>query len=183
MYKYDLLKLLPQYYRTSSVMADTLAPMEQELQRLLLFIIIAERQMQIATATGEALARYEEELDIVPNTSESDEERRNRVIARKNGTSATTEETLKRTVNLYVSGEIAINTDSANSTVTIEFLTHIGVPTNIDEVKKSISEIIPAHLLVEYIYHYRTWSEYTSSTWGQLTGYTWGQLQTREGEL
>lgn len=57
-----------------------------------------------------------------------------------------------------------------------------GVPEGFEEISRIIEDILPAHLLIEYVYWYITWAELERkfATWQALEdrGLTWAQLET-----
>ena len=177
----NLKKHLPQYYAKSSAMADILNPIEQEIAAEDEYISLVNNQMLISTATV-MIDRYERELGIDVNTADSYEVRRNRILAKLRGLGTVTRDTIERIVRTYVDGIIEITEDYSNYTLSIKFITHKGQIANIDNIKKSISEVMPAHIKVDFIFTYRTWNDVASviGTWNDVAQYTWDGLATTE---
>ena len=46
------------------------------------------------------------------------------------------------------------------------------------DLKLTIEEIKPAHLVVEYEYIYNTWENVEVLTWEQAVAYTWEEIRT-----
>lgn len=67
-------------------------------------------------------------------------------------------------------------------TVRVSFPDVPGIPEGFEEISKIIEDILPAHLLVEYVYWYITWEqlEQKISCWQDIEDrqLTWTQLET-----
>ena len=65
--------------------------------------------------------------------------------------------------------------------VTVHFPNVPGIPDGIEEMKAIIESILPAHVLIEYVYWYVTWAlmEEKFDTWGDIEaiGPTWEELE------
>lgn len=101
------------------------------------------------------------------------DERRSAIKSRLRGVGTVTSELLKNVARSFVGGEINVTEVPAEYKIVIEFIDDFGVPSNIDVLKQVISEIVPAHLAVEYEYRYMTWSELDA------LGYTWSELDAK----
>ncbi len=177
----NLIKHLPKYYSKSAVIAAILLPHESELKRILTAVEDAEKQMFISEATT-ALSLYEADLGIITNLSEDYDTRRNRILAKLRGLGVTTVSGLEKIVKTYVDGIIRIEEKPSEYTVDIKFVTRKGAPDNLSNIEKEISEIIPAHIYVNYIFTYRSWNDVAElvGTWNDVAGYTWDGLATKE---
>ena len=67
-------------------------------------------------------------------------------------------------------------------TVVVSFPDVPGIPKGFDEISKIIEDILPAHLVVEYVYWYVTWEQLEAqiSCWQDIEdrALTWEQLET-----
>jgi len=72
-------------------------------------------------------------------------------------------------------------TDSPN-TVEVRFPEVAGIPEGFEEMRQIIEDILPAHLLVKYVFWYQTWAllESRGLTWRKIeeSRTTWRQLET-----
>ena len=98
-------------------------------------------------------------------------------MAKLSGTGTTTKAMIADTASRYSNGEVEIIEDSPNNKFTVRFVGTIGMPGNMEDLKKTIEEIKPAHLAVEYEYVYNTHESLTSYTHAELTAYTHYQLR------
>lgn len=177
----NLKKHLPKYYSKSAVMAAVLLPHEKELERIIAKVEDTEKQMIISEATH-ALDRYEQDLCIETNHMESYEVRRSRILAKMRGLKTITKSALQNVVKTYIDGIVKVEEHPNEFTVDIKFVTRKGIPGTMDDIKKAIDEIIPAHLYVNYIFTYRTWDDVEEfiNTWDMVSAYTWDGLSTKE---
>ena len=74
-----------------------------------------------------------------------------------------------------------VNETDQSGVVEVRFPEVPGVPDGFEQMRKVIEEIIPAHLLIEYVYWYITWIilEGKFSTWAELEAaeLTWEGLE------
>ena len=106
------------------------------------------------------------------------ETRRSMLIAKLRGVGATTPNLVQNVAESFTYGEVEVRQDYAKYTVHIKFISEKGLPKNLDAIKKSLSEIIPAHLDIVYEFSYTTWGEHKQKrTWGQLKQGTWNDAK------
>ncbi|MNB98372.1 hypothetical protein D3C75_456210 [compost metagenome] len=129
-------------------------------------------QIDINTATW-ALPVYEKELGIVTDINKAITERREQVISRWRVTGKTGAAEIKLVADSYLNGDVEVVLDNG---VTIEFTSIYGVPTGIEDLKKVLHSIVPAHLRVNYTFRYALYSEYVGHTYNEMKNYTYTQL-------
>ncbi len=174
----QLIEVLPDYYGNNATMQELQEILSQQSDHLEKELSDIIDQMSWTDATGEGLlSRYEQIFSIVPDTLQSDKYRRERISAKVSGAGTTTKAMIKDVSSRYSNGEVEITEDNANSRFVIRFVGTLGIPGNIEGLKKTIDEIKPAHLEVAYVYVYNTWKDVASLTWGQATKYTWEQIR------
>lgn len=176
--KDTLLGHQPTYYKNSKFMEALNNTNAIELSLVNDKIQDTKNQMFIETATT-ALTRMEKEYGIDTILTDSFAIRRSRILAKKRGQGNFTVEFVKNLAESFENGTVDIVRDNANYTFTIKFVSTIGIPENIDDLKNSIEELKPAHLAVEYEFTYNTWSDVSSLTWQDLSNYTWNEVLTQ----
>ncbi|NGM81279.1 DUF2313 domain-containing protein [Paenibacillus sp. 7124] len=136
-------------------------------------------QLDIDTATW-ALPVYENELGIVTDVIKSLTERREQIVSMWRVTGKTGAAEIKLVANSYTHGDVDVYLDNG---VTVEFTNMYGVPSNIDDLKKVVRAMTPAHLRVNYVFKYYTYAEMktTGLTYEQIaqTGLTYEQITNR----
>jgi hypothetical protein len=174
----DLKSYIPPFLLKSKVFREILKVQGNEITKnnALLQDILA--QYFVDTATW-GLKLWEKELGIVTNTSLTYEKRREKIKFRlqlKNET--VTKKFFKSVMDKYYTCNI--DEDFINSKIAITILGKRGVPEDINEMLSDADELIPAHLIYEFIYTYLPWSELDESslTWNQIDTYTWDGLLT-----
>lgn len=173
----QLIKLLPDYYEknvTMKTLQDLLSSVTDDLEIGLSNTI---RECFAATARR-MLTRYEQLLGLDVDVTQSDTYRRERIIAKMAGSGTSTKEMIRSVAANYSNGEVEIIEDNANYKFVVRFVGQLGVPGNMDNLKLTIEEIKPAHLVVEYEYIYNTWSDVSGLTWEQASSYTWEEIRT-----
>lgn len=172
---------MPVYYRGSKVVEDLTHPIDLENTISLQKIQEMIDQFIVSTATT-ALSRYEEQygLEVNPQGITTDE-RRSRIKAKMRSVGPVNAVMIQNVVSAWTNADVEIIEDFANYKITIKFVNVIGIPTKIDDVYKAISEIIPAHIKVEYQFKYRRYEELTGYTHQQLNAYT--HTEIREGAI
>lgn len=111
--------------------------------------------------------------------------RRSNIKAALKTKETTTVAVIKSIAESYSNGTCEVVEDYANYKFTVKFISTIGIPKRIEEIKKIIDKIKPAHLAYDFEFKYRTWGDIknigkTYSEW-KTEGKTWNDL--REGVL
>lgn len=176
----DLIKYLPEYLCNFKEMQSIQKTMEKELSELYCFLNHIFSEMFVLESSSN-LHLYEKEFGLTENKTLSDELRREIIIAKMRGTATTTKELIKNVAVAFSNGEVEIIEENEKYTIKIKFIGSKGIPSNIDEFKKAITQIIPAHLAIDYIFTYLTWDEFDGynkswNDWDKLN-LSWDKLQ------
>ena len=131
----------------------------------------------VSTAS-KLLSRYENLLGLSVDVSKSAEFRRERIRAKISGAGTTTKQMIEDVSRSYSNGEVEVVEDNGNSRFVIRFVGTLGIPGNMADLKLTIEEIKPAHLMVEYEYIYNTWEDANVLTWDATSAYTWEEIRT-----
>ena len=130
------------------------------------------------TTSSRLLSRYEQIFGLTVDIAKSDAFRRERICAKICGAGTTTKEMVADVASRYSNGEVEVIEDNENHTFTIKFVGMYGIPGNLADLKLTIEEIKPAHLMVLYEYTYATWTDAADLTWNAAAAYTWEELRT-----
>lgn len=172
----ELIKLLPDYYEQNVTMQSLQSALSWAVDQLESGLTDTISQCFAATAES-LLSRWETFLGLEVDITKPPEYRRERIMAKLSGTGTTTKAMIADTASRYSNGAVEIIEDSPNNKFTVRFVGTIGMPGNMEDLKKTIEEIKPAHLAVEYEYVYNTHESLTSYTHAELTAYTHYQLR------
>jgi len=123
-------------------------------------------QCFIETATW-GLVLWEEEFGVKTDLTDTYENRRSRVIAKKRGQGVTTVAMIKNVAEAFANGTVEVIEDNIEYNFAIKFVSTKGIPPKIEDLKSAIDQIKPAHLGVSYLFTYLIWSEFDNynKTW------------------
>ena len=127
------------------------------------------------TCSEAVLAIYEREAGLDAGSSLL-EDRRSAVIAKWVASNVPSLEMVQKIADSWSYGKTECSYD--NLTVTVNFVDK-GVPTGLEELKAAIEEAIPAHLAINYEFHFTTWDENKDKTWAAASAITWNELRVR----
>lgn len=135
-------------------------------------------EIYIDTAEDEGLSRLETIFNIEIPTGATIPEIRSVIKSILRGQNKLNSTTIKNVSLAYSNGEVDVSFTNGN--IVITFISILGIPSNIDELKNYLSERKPAHIGITYVYTYTTWGEVGTITWGEVGIGTWGELMTRQ---
>ena len=152
----DLMKMLPNYYKSSAVMKCIITAIQNEIDRLRGYTNQLNSDFCIDTATEDSIKLWEDSHAVIPKYTELDK-RRKYVKARIRSLRTGTE---KEVINLILSytGEAEIKFDYENSIMHITITDTYGIPKNNDDIIEVIETYKPAHFDYKLKYRYITWS-------------------------
>ena len=156
-----------------------LSPIVEELRGTQVDFIC---QLAPSTATW-GLEFWERALGLAVAVEKPLAYRRERIISKLRGAGTTTVAVLKSVAESFANGQVAVTEIPAEYRVEIEFVSQIGIPSNMDDLIVAMAEIIPAHLAYTFIYRYRTWGTLPPQSWGALVGFSWEEVKASENLL
>lgn len=173
-----LMKLLPEDYRKSYAVAELQEALEKAgtaaekaTEDLLL-------QMFLDTATW-GITRWEGIYGVEGGNGKPLSARRSAVRAKMRGAGTTTVALIKNVSESFVNGEAAVVEHNEDYCFEIIMLSVIGIPPNMEDLRRAIEEIKPAHLAYEIIIKYNTWGMAKDSriTWGKAQERVWRDMK------
>lgn len=172
-----MLKKLPTYYQKSNVIRELFKSIELEFKSLSEETVLTENQFFVILSDRD-IAKHEQDVGLVPDTSADLDTRRGRVMSKLRGTGTVTKTMMKNVAASFVNGDIEIIEYPSRYCFAVKFTSRTGIPYNIEDIKAMVEELKPAHLAVEYIFTYRLWQDVldTLSNWTTVKSYTWEQL-------
>lgn len=102
---------------------------------------------------------------------ETDSERRGRIKSKTRGYGTATIQAIKNVAESYDKGIIDVAEDFSTFMV-IRFVDTTGIPSNLDDLRAIVRELVPAHLSIGYEFNYFVWDELDSQgwTWDEFDG-------------
>lgn len=149
----ELFSYLPTYYEASRVMQADLDAKGRELDDLYLALDDTLAQFFVRSATW-ALERWEVELGISIDLAKPLEQRRSVVESKLRGSGEFSGRLIKNVAEAYNGGKVDVTFQPSEWGFTVKFIDTIGIPPNLEDLKKAIEDIKPAHLSVEYKFKY-----------------------------
>ena len=139
-----------------------------------------QQEMLVCTAEGRGLEAIESLLARRPVTDRLEERRAALAALLRIGGDSFTLKAINDNLKGCGINAVAGETDTPGK-VTVHFPNVPGIPDGIEEMKAIIESILPAHVLIEYVYWYVTWAlmEEKFHTWGDIEaiGPTWEELE------
>lgn len=130
-------------------------------------------QLYVDSATW-GLVDWENEYGMEPNPTLTYDERRSRIKAKIRGIGKVDANLIRSVTQAYADGSVEVD---FNGSIVITFIGRRGIPSAIEELKKQLSEIVPAHLNIVYVFTYLTWFEFDSLTAAEQESMTWNELE------
>lgn len=181
-YLSEMLKFLPLYERKSVIFQELLQAYDSEFRRTEQEIQITDRNLFIDTAI-EFLSLYERDLGIESFSNLRYDQRREQIHSRYRAAfDQTTEDTIKLVASAFSNGEVEVNKTDTPGLYEVKFVGTMGIPDNMNGLKKALDIIIPAHLGFSYNYVFNTWEFVSGRTWGDVSSMTWDELRTWDEE-
>ncbi|MEG0261167.1 MAG: putative phage tail protein [Lysinibacillus sp.] len=177
--KFELKRELPQFYdgirdfrEILNANANNLTAIDNNMDAVL-------DQLFLETATW-GLARWEKIFGITPDESKPLEQRRSLVKSKIRGAGVTTTQLVKEVAESWYNGEIDVI--EGLGIIGIKFKSRLGVPPNLKDLEKALREIMPAHLVIEYLFTFLVWNmiDAANKTWGEIDALsmTWDEFET-----
>lgn len=180
---FNLIELYPDHLQNKTI--SEILKVEQyqlELEEKAIDNLIREFFIDTATFSLDTWAKF---AGIEDDPLLDLDVRRSNIKAALKAKEVTTVEVIKSIAESYSNGTCEIIEDYANYKFTVKFTGTVGVPSRIDEIRKIIDKVKPAHLAYDFEFKYRTWNDIKAygKTWNEWKAYgkTWKDL--REGVL
>jgi uncharacterized protein YmfQ (DUF2313 family) len=154
----EMMSYLPDYYQISRVMRAIAEKRGLEFDNCRGMLEAILRQFYVALTDEWGLELWEKELNLPLGDSETKAERQQRVISKLRAHGTATIKKVKTLAESYDLGLIDIAEDYSKYTV-IRFIDTTGVPSNLEDLKAIVREVIPAHLELQYKFNYFIWDE------------------------
>ena len=171
-----LIEMLPSFYHDSNFVKAYISSHDVEHELIEESIKDLVDNLYVDSATW-GLDLFEEKLGIKTNKNKDYQERREYIKAKKRGSGTTTVAVVKNIAEAFSGSEVEVIEDYSNYLFKIRFVGEKGVPKNINDFKKIIEEIKPAHLAYELEFTYNTHRDLFGRTHGELAKYTHRELR------
>ena len=166
-----LLQHLPNIYHNGGAVTELQSAIATQSELVEIKIQDCLPQMFVETAVA-TLGDWERYLGIVARPHESNDNRRGQIKSALRGHGTTTVDMIKNSCMAYSGGEVEIIEHYDTYTFVIKFVGQLGIPNNMNHIKRSIDKIKPAHLAYLFEFTYNTHDTLALSTHNQLSSYS-----------
>lgn len=171
-----LMDYLPEDYKKSPPTVEIQTALEKMCGKIETDIDELRQQFFLSTATW-GLSLWEWMYGIETDLTKDADLRRSVVAAKIRGKGTTTVEMIKNTSEAYVNGTVDVIEYNSEYRFEVVMTSVIGIPPNLEDLKRTIEEIKPAHLGYEVIIKYNTWKAAEKLTWGEASSRTWKEMK------
>ena len=112
----------------------------------------------------EALSRIEKEFKIKSDSEMTLEERKEYLLSILRGIGVTNVERLKIIAKSYDCGDIEVIQNYSSYSIIIKFVSILGIPKRLNDLKKAIEKVVPCHLGISYEFKYNILNDLTPYT-------------------
>ena len=177
-----MINLYQEFYQNSKECAALQRAIGIQCEKLIDAVADLKKQFFVESATW-GLEYWERFLGLPVSPKKKEQNRREIILAHLRSYRVTTKELIYNIASGFSNGEIEIIEDFENYEFTINFISQLGVPENIEQLKAVISKVKPAHLNCIYKFLFRKWNEVENLKWNDVSNLTWNELKEREGVI
>lgn len=105
------------------------------------------------TATW-GLERWEAELGIPTDKNKPIDQRRSYVESKLRGSGKVAGSMIKNVAQAYDGGEVSVLISPGEYRITVTFIGTLGIPSNIEDLKRVLDDIKPAHMAIVYEFRF-----------------------------
>ena len=128
-------------------------------------------QLTIDTATW-GIVYWEREYGVTPQATDTLDDRRSRVKAKLRAPQTVTAAMLENLTDSYINGQSEVTELPREHKVKIRFNGEYGVPANLESLTGALLEVLPSHVVYEYLYRYLLVREVHGMTINELQSHT-----------
>ena len=118
----------------------------------------------IENMNEEALSKLEKEFKIKPTNDMTLEDRKDFLLSILRGIGVTNVEKLKTIAKTYECGDIEVIQNYSSYSIIIKFVSILGIPKRLNDLKKAIEKVVPCHLGISYEFKYNILNDLTPYT-------------------
>lgn len=175
----DLIELYPSFL-SSKIFTKIIEAEQTQIEREELDIKNLEKEFFIDSAVV-SLPLWAEFAGIEDNMLLDLDIRRSNIKAALKSMQTTTPLVVKNIAESYSNGNCEVVENYSDYSFIVKFISTIGVPSRIDEIKKIIDKVKPAHLNYDFKFRYITWGDTKKdnlpASWYKEKGYTWEDVK------
>ncbi|MCH4891172.1 DUF2313 domain-containing protein [Acidaminobacter sp. JC074] len=140
-------------------------------------VVFNERFVDHATDSG--LKYLEIRLGIITDQTKSLDHRRSLIKARLKGKGKINLSKVDDICESWINGQV--DTSISGSTINVKFVSVGGIPEGVSDLEKTLLDIIPSHLKINWQYTFMTWDMFESYNWPfdefETQNLSWDELE------
>lgn len=113
-------------------------------------------QFNVESSTW-GLKAYEFDVGVITNLNKPIDQRKSVVISKLRGAGVTTRWLIENVSEAYANADVEVVEDNTHYNVIVKFVGLLGIPPNMDDLERSLREIIPAHMIYTLVFLYVTY--------------------------
>ena len=118
----------------------------------------------IKDMNDDSLSKLEKEFKIKPDGEMTLEDRKTFLLSILRGVGVTNVEKLKNIAKTYECGDIEVIQNYSSYSIIIKFVSILGIPKRLNDLKKAIEKVVPCHLEISYEFKYNILNDLTPYT-------------------
>jgi hypothetical protein len=159
----DMFDYMPKDYEELAESSAIVTAEASEFETLNADVADVLDQFFVDTATW-GLDMWESICGIATDISKPYDQRRSVIKSKLRGYGTVTTAFVQSVAESYANGDVDVIEDPANYTITVKFVSEIGVPPNLPDIEQALRDIIPAHLAVDFAFKYYTVTDVQAMT-------------------
>ena len=172
-----MLHNLPQQYRKEHWVLALIHAISSPMEQMDLDAETIVDQMSLDKVTWN-LPVEERVAGITPAPGATQEDRRSTLKGKWRSGEKVSLATLQSVASSWNKGKI--NVAFTDGHIVVTFADTLGIPEDLDGLKSALRAFAPAHLQIDYIIKYNTWSSVAHKTWADMAVYTWSEAKESE---
>lgn len=172
-----MLHNLPQQYRKDPWVLALVHAIISSMENIDLDATSIVDQMSLDKVTWN-LPVEERVAGITPAPGATQEDRRSTLKGKWRSGEKVSLATLQSVASSWNKGKI--NVAFTDGHIVVTFADTLGIPEDLDGLKSALRAFAPAHLQIDYIIKYNTWSSVSAKTWADMAAYTWAAAKESE---
>lgn len=177
--KRSMFDYIPKMYEELTESVAIIETEAQEFELLHTSITDVLKQFNVASSTW-GLKAYEFEVGVTNNLNKPIDQRKSVVVSKLRGAGVTTKALIENVSEAYANADVEVVEDNPNYNVIVKFVGVLGIPPNMDDLERSLREIIPAHMIYTLVFTYVTYdmikAKYQSYNDLSSTGLTYEEI-------
>ena len=174
-----MLNEIPPIMRNDDLLKELFKSIDQVLNALDSRIDVVFNERFVDYATGLGLEYLEARLGITTDSNKSLDQRRALIKARLKSKGKINLAKVDNICESWINGQV--DTSISGSMINVKFVSVGGIPEGVSDLEKTLLNIIPSHLKINWQYSFMTWDMFESYNWSfdefESQNLNWDELE------